>query len=336
LLEQEKVQEQLEQENGYGLPERVYPPSDQRPGVNTPADLTTPELLPFLKNDPYDLTPRVAGSDIQKAIDEGRGRIIESPYGGLPVAAVQDENGKWSLYRNTGLGYRLEKTAPATVEPEISADALIFSQEKPIISTILIPYLLGPSLQAGTSVTPGVSTGVDLYEATTGRDAITGDKITGWRYGLTVFAAAVPIVTARWLRLLGDVPANKVDEVLDGTSSVKNFDVVDYRPSNPPFENHHGVLDVWAKHNIDSYVSRSTPTPTVALTKVQHEATKRVYRDWLLEQTGKRIGGRVDWSKVSPQEMQRLTERMFDAAGVPEAARKAYYRAFHQYIYRGN
>lgn len=119
-------------------------------------------------------------------------------------------------------------------------------------------------------------------------------------------------------------------------STVKNFDVVDYRPSNPPFENHHGVLDVWAKHNIDDYVSRGTRTPTVALTKTQHEATRKVYRDWLFEQTGKRVGGRVDWSKVSPQEMQRLTERMFDAASVPDAARREYYQAFHQYIYRSN
>lgn len=44
-------------------------------------------------------------------------------------------------------------------------------------------------------------------------------------------------------------------------STVKNFDVVDHRPSNPPFENHHGVLDVWAKHNIDDYVSREPERP---------------------------------------------------------------------------
>jgi hypothetical protein len=31
--------------------------------------------------------------------------------------------------------------------------------------------------------------------------------------------------------------------------------------------------------------------------------------------------------------MQGLTNRMFDAAGVPAAARADYFRAFHQYIY---
>jgi hypothetical protein len=114
------------------------------------------------------------------------------------------------------------------------------------------------------------------------------------------------------------------------------LDVVDYRPTNPPFENHHGILDVWAAHNIDDYASRGTTTPSIALTDVQHEATNRVFREWLFEKTGRKVGGRVEWSSVSPQEMRQLTERMFDAAGVPEKTRREYYRAFHQYIYRGS
>lgn len=116
---------------------------------------------------------------------------------------------------------------------------------------------------------------------------------------------------------------------------MRNCDVVDSRPTTSPFENHHGILDVWAKHNIDNYVTRGANTPTLALTKAQHEATKRVYRDWLFETTGKRVGGRVDWKDVSPQEMQNLTNRMLDAADVPEAARREYFSAFHQYIYGG-
>jgi hypothetical protein len=119
-------------------------------------------------------------------------------------------------------------------------------------------------------------------------------------------------------------------------SKVNNFDIVEYRPCNPPFENHHGILDVWASHNIDNYVSRGGTTPSIAFTSTQHKATQEVFRDWLFERTGKKVGGRVDWSKVSPQEIQKLAERMFDAAFVSESARREYYRAFHQYIYRGN
>jgi hypothetical protein len=111
------------------------------------------------------------------------------------------------------------------------------------------------------------------------------------------------------------------------------FSIGPYRPSGAPLENHHGVLDVWASHNIPGYVSRGANTPTIALTEAQHAATKAVYRDWLFEQTGRRVGGSVNWSQVSPREIQSLTSRMFDAVSVPAAARADYFRAFHQYIY---
>ncbi|KXI53427.1 MULTISPECIES: T7SS effector LXG polymorphic toxin [Bacillus cereus group] len=112
------------------------------------------------------------------------------------------------------------------------------------------------------------------------------------------------------------------------------YDVVPYRPSNSPLENHHGVMDVWAKHNVPDYVSRGANTPTIALTKEQHNATKAVYRQWLFEKTGKKVGGKVDWKSVSPKEIQELTEKMFDAANVPRLARQEYYRAFNQYNFR--
>ncbi|HDR8172625.1 TPA: hypothetical protein QC096_003870 [Bacillus thuringiensis] len=112
------------------------------------------------------------------------------------------------------------------------------------------------------------------------------------------------------------------------------YDVVPYRPSNSPLENHHGVMDVWAKHNVPDYVSRGANTPTITLTKEQHNATKAVYRQWLFEKTGKKVGGKVDWKSVSPKEIQELTEKMFDAANVPRLARQEYYRAFNQYNFR--
>ncbi|MBL4976585.1 ribonuclease YeeF family protein [Bacillus halotolerans] len=146
------------------------------------------------------------------------------------------------------------------------------------------------------------------------------------------------------LAMAGDVPYNVVDgEHLKNQlmsfskgsdKEVKPFDVVDYRPSNSPLENHHGVMDVWAKHNVPNYVSRGSNTPTVALTKEQHNATKKVYREWLYEKTGKKVGGKVNWKEVSPREIQELTEKMFDAANVPKEARQQYYNAFNQYNFR--
>ena len=67
--------------------------------------------------------------------------------------------------------------------------------------------------------------------------------------------------------------------------------------------------------------------------KEQHDATKRVYRDWLYEKTGKRVGGKINWDEISPREMQDLSEKMFDAANVPQEARNNYYREFNKYIY---
>lgn len=113
---------------------------------------------------------------------------------------------------------------------------------------------------------------------------------------------------------------------------VKPFDIVTYGTKVTGLEMHHGVLDVWASANIKGYVSRGADTPAIALTKTQHDATRSVLARWRLEQTGS-ITGKVDWTKVSAREIQRLSEKMFDAAGVPQEARRAYYQTFHQYIY---
>ncbi|WP_455715813.1 hypothetical protein [Anaerosporobacter sp.] len=99
------------------------------------------------------------------------------------------------------------------------------------------------------------------------------------------------------------------------------FDIVEYGDKTPGLENHHGVLDVWATHNIEGYKSRKNKSTTIALTSEQHAATKLVYRDWLYEKTGKKVGGKVDWTNVLSQEMQAFSERMFDAANVPASAR---------------
>ena len=128
-----------------------------------------------------------------------------------------------------------------------------------------------------------------------------------------------------------------VERLVEAGSAAKReyraLDVVPYRTKVSGLEKHHGVLDVWSKENVPGYVSRSAESPSILLTKEQHAASKAVYRDWLEARTGKRVGGSVDWTKVSPQEARDLSEKMFDAAGVPEEARREYYRGFNQHIY---
>lgn len=122
-------------------------------------------------------------------------------------------------------------------------------------------------------------------------------------------------------------------KTLRGDNTTNVFDIVKYGEKSSGLENHHGVLDVWAAHNIDGYKSRASDSITIALTPEQYAATKSVYRDWLFERTGRRVGGKVDWTSVSPREVQSLSERMFDAANVPLSARNNYYREFNRYIY---
>ena len=111
------------------------------------------------------------------------------------------------------------------------------------------------------------------------------------------------------------------------------FDIVSYEPRNSPFENHHGILDVWARNNIAGY--DSAKAPTVVLTLEQHNATRSVFASWRYELTGS-VTGAINWKNVSASDIFSLSEIMFDAAGVPGDSRQAYYRAFHEFLYTGS
>ena len=114
------------------------------------------------------------------------------------------------------------------------------------------------------------------------------------------------------------------------------FDIVKYGDKVPGYENHHGIMDAWAKNNIPGYISRDPDGPAMALTQSQHLATQVVYRNWLFDKTGRPVGATVNWPTISPGEILELSESMFDAAGVPSEARQAYYRALNQYLYTGS
>jgi RHS repeat-associated protein len=120
-----------------------------------------------------------------------------------------------------------------------------------------------------------------------------------------------------------------------GLTSVQPYDIVTYGTKQSGLEMHHGILDVWASHNVPGYVSRASHNPAIALSTDEHSATKKAYRDWLEEKTGKRVGGVIDWSKISKAEIKKLSERMFDEAKVPKAVRKNYYAAFNKYLKKG-
>jgi hypothetical protein len=111
------------------------------------------------------------------------------------------------------------------------------------------------------------------------------------------------------------------------------YDIVPYRRRMSGEQKHHGVLNEWARHNIKRYSKNDAPA--ITLTPDQHNATRAAFNKWRYERTGS-VTGTIEWSRMSPGEAQALSERMFDAAEVPQAMRTIYYRAFHQYIYTGS
>ena len=118
-----------------------------------------------------------------------------------------------------------------------------------------------------------------------------------------------------------------------GNDPPQAFDTVPYRPTIGGLENHHGIMDAWLKNNVPGYKTRAGDSTTMALTPSDHAATKSVFRDWLETNYGKPVGVKVDWKSMDPREIHQLSENMFDAAGVPQAARDAYYSELNKYLY---
>lgn len=110
----------------------------------------------------------------------------------------------------------------------------------------------------------------------------------------------------------------------------KLYDIIPYwRTAAAGFQKHHGVLDAWARANILGY--KSGAAPAVVLSIEQHNATRAIFNTWRAEQGWARTP--IDWSRVSPQQIQALTYRMFEAAGVPKDVVSNYFRAFDEFLY---
>ena len=112
---------------------------------------------------------------------------------------------------------------------------------------------------------------------------------------------------------------------------MKEYDIVRYGDKAPGFHKHHGVWDAWAEANIPGYVGRDAPA--ILLNETNHLATYAVERQLKWELTGRSVGRAIDWTKITPHQVEMVSEMMFKLAKVPAETQAAYYRAFHQYIY---
>ncbi|PIH55269.1 hypothetical protein DC345_14690 [Paenibacillus taichungensis] len=74
-------------------------------------------------------------------------------------------------------------------------------------------------------------------------------------------------------------------------------------------------------------------SPTVALSVDNHKLTKEIFREWSRENYGRPVGAKIEWTKMSPQQIQKLSEDMFNASKTPDSARREYYRTLNQFLY---
>ena len=132
-----------------------------------------------------------------------------------------------------------------------------------------------------------------------------------------------PIDQSRW-DYASNNPVLFIDPTgLDsGDNQLQDQQVAGYKQAKgPDLEQHHGVLDAWMAAFFGT-ARRVRGVPTVALNKVAHGLTNAVIRDFMREMTGKPVGGKIDWGKVTPRQILELSEKMFDAAGVSRDVRR--------------
>ncbi|HEY4308386.1 MAG TPA: hypothetical protein VGN12_02940 [Pirellulales bacterium] len=90
----------------------------------------------------------------------------------------------------------------------------------------------------------------------------------------------------------------------------------------PGLHSHHGVMSAWMKRKYPNY--DESKAPAVLMPKENHKKTYGVYNAWRAH-AKREMGGTFDWNSVPEDEVQKLSERMFDASGIPHVIRKQYW-----------
>lgn len=99
------------------------------------------------------------------------------------------------------------------------------------------------------------------------------------------------------------------------------------RPSNT--SSHHGVVSVWMRSRFPNY--DADKAPAILMPIANHRETVRVFNSWRAS-LRKRMGQRFDWAQVTEQDIRDLSEKMFDAAQVPNTIRAEYWAWFDRMI----
>ena len=92
-------------------------------------------------------------------------------------------------------------------------------------------------------------------------------------------------------------------------------------------QSHHGVMSAWMRAHFSGY--RASEAPAILMATSKHRKTFGVYNRWRARMRGA-MGGKFDWKNVTEQQMQELSESMFDAADVPSQLRTEYWEWFER------
>ncbi len=96
-------------------------------------------------------------------------------------------------------------------------------------------------------------------------------------------------------------------------------------------ESHHGVNSVWMKEKYIDYVADAAPSVYMLKTP-NHNATRAEFNRWAAEMRVKQALSKVDYAKVTIEEMLELANRQFNVADVPQSVRDEYFKLWNEYI----
>jgi Pretoxin HINT domain/HNH/Endo VII superfamily toxin with a SHH signature len=99
------------------------------------------------------------------------------------------------------------------------------------------------------------------------------------------------------------------------------FAPVPFRPTNPPNQNHHGLMNIWLKHHFPTtYLGRELHDdfPCIELSEANHNETRKIETRFRVAK-GLPPYGSTTWKDVTPQEIIKVGREALRAANVPDA-----------------
>jgi RHS repeat-associated protein len=136
--------------------------------------------------------------------------------------------------------------------------------------------------------------------------------------GLVTVATIWSLAPSAWCETSNNVAAA-------GFKLGKHGDFPSPRPIGS--QSHHGAMSAWMSKYYPNY--DPDKAPAILMPTPNHERTFGVYNTWRAEMKNK-LGGTFDWSGINETDMRRLSERMFEAAGVPLQMRLDYWVWFER------